>query len=167
MVVRVALSSFTCFCRSFSSSPRGVLIHSSSLPSEIRSFGMRSLATYGLAAENVLAVIAETCQGGAGAEQDLGEVLSAVLDFLAAEPALACVLTEGALNDVRGLPAARAEFTARCSASLASIRGEEGSGRSDRRAKHLVGGMQGWLSMRLAAGKFIQHPDDLAQLLII
>jgi AcrR family transcriptional regulator len=123
------------------------------------------LATFGLATENVLAVIAESCQDDAGAEPDLAEVLSAVLDFFETETALAYVLTDGALTDVPGLPAARAEFTARCSALLASARGEGRSGRDDQRAQHLVRGMQGWLSMRLTAGEAFDRPEDLAQIL--
>lgn len=123
------------------------------------------LATFGLAAENVLAVIGEECQGEAGAEPDLAEVLSAVLEFFEAETALAYVLTDSALNDVPGLPAARAEFTGRCAALLVSARGEGRSGRSDERAQHLVRGTQGWLSMRFAAGKAFDRPKDLAQIL--
>jgi AcrR family transcriptional regulator len=125
------------------------------------------LATFELAVENALAVIGQGCEREAGTEPHLARSLSPVLDFLEAEPALAAVLTDGALNDVPGLAAARAEFAERCSSLLVSARGERRSGKSERRARHLIRGLQGWLSMRLAAGEAVDHPKDLARLLTV
>lgn len=119
------------------------------------------LATFRLATENVLSVIETSCQGDRDDEPVLAGVLAAVLDFLESEPALACVLTDSALNDVPGLLPVRTEFTARCAALLAPER-ESGD---DRAAQHLVLGLQGWLSLRLGAGEAVSHPDHLAHLL--
>lgn len=124
------------------------------------------LATYELAMESVLAVVEETCQRDP-AEAPLAETLSAVLGFLEAEPALGHVLTDAALDDVPGLATVRGEFVARCSSMLVSARRGGNGGREDRRALHLLRGMQGWLSLRLAAGEVVNRPKDLAQLLAL
>lgn len=123
------------------------------------------LATFELAAKNVLAVVERGCRDDGDDGPDLGAILSVVLAFFEAEPALACVLTDGALDDVPGLPAARAEFTARCSQLLVTAGGAGRSGGSHRRAQYLVGGLQGWLAMRLAADEGVACPQELAEFL--
>jgi len=148
-VTKVAVVSRATFYRNFESVPGCIL------------------ATYELAAENVLAVLEEACEGEEGGGASTVEVLPVVLGFLETESALAHVLSDAALNDVPGLPAARGEFTARCAALLTSSRGARGSGAGDRRARHLVRGMQGWLSMRLTSRRALGPPADLAQILTL
>lgn len=148
-VTKVAVVSRATFYRNFESVPGCIL------------------ATYELAAGNVLAVLEEACEGEEGVGSSTTEVLSVVLSFLETESALAHVLSDAALNDVPGLPPARGKFTARCAALLASSRGARRSGAGDRRARHLVRGLQGWLSMRLTLGRAVGHPDDLARILTL
>lgn len=122
------------------------------------------LATFELATEGALTALSQSCLQSPG-PPDLAEAVSALLDFLEAEPALGYVLTDSALDDVPGIPIARARFTDRCCSMLATARGNRGEG--DRRVPHLVRGMQGWLSMRLEGGPLAQYSRDLAGVLAL
>ncbi|HEV2728104.1 MAG TPA: TetR family transcriptional regulator, partial [Solirubrobacterales bacterium] len=121
------------------------------------------LATFGAATQSVLVVVEESCEGNPGAEPALSDVLG----FLEAEPALAHVLTNSALDDVPGVAAARGEFIARCASLLASASGGSGDRSRERRARHLLRGVQGWLSTRLAAGEVVGRPRELVRLLTL
>jgi AcrR family transcriptional regulator len=117
------------------------------------------LETYELAAANALAVLEDACGDGPGS-QVLQAALGALLEYLAAEPALAQVLTDPALDDLPAVAEARAGFVATCVELLASARrnhrprgaAAEGS------CAHLSRGLQGWIHLRLGG----EDPEQLA-----
>ena len=112
------------------------------------------LATYEMATQNAIAASRDGCQAAPHPDDVLPVAIASVLELLASEPALAHVLTDQALNDVPGLPGARAEFAERCASLLSRARKRSASdpGRGPGLSLHLVRATKGWLSLRLNAG---------------
>jgi AcrR family transcriptional regulator len=126
------------------------------------------LATYELTTETILGLLGDVCRTSPGEASQLTEAMRRLLEFLVAEPALGYVLTDGALDDVPGLAAARAEFTERCASLLASARGEpEGASGGNYRARHLAAGLQGWLSLQVRRESSPAAPQELSCLLVL
>lgn len=128
------------------------------------------LSTYEMAAQNAIAASRNGCQAAPGPDDVLPAAVAAVLELLAGEPALAHVLTDQALNDVPGLPGARAEFAERCASLLAGARKRSASdpGRGRGISLHLVRASKGWLSLRLRSGSSAGLParaPELTQML--
>jgi len=127
------------------------------------------LATYEMAADNAMAATRSACVSGERANT-LPAAVSALLELLAAEPALAHVLTDQALEDIPALARSRTEFADRF-AALLHILQERGGGdpaRSPRISIHLVRAARAWLSMRLAvapAGSLPTSAPELTSLL--
>jgi AcrR family transcriptional regulator len=126
-------------------------------------------ATYEMATESALAVTLEACRSAAEPAEALPGAVASLLDLLAAEPALAHVLTDGALDDVEGLYAARAEFVERCARLLsAAFPSAEGAAGSRSMFTHRVRATRGWLANRLFTGDLSGLPargPELTQML--
>lgn len=127
------------------------------------------LATYEMATANALAVTREACGSSADPAAALPVAVSAVLAFLSSEPAIAHVLTDMALEDVRDLHPLRAEFARRCALMLAATdAGRSDSDRHRRLSLHRVRATKGWLAIRLRTGTATALParaSELTQLL--
>jgi AcrR family transcriptional regulator len=127
------------------------------------------LATYEMAAANALAVTREACDSSTDPAAALPVAVSSVLAFLASEPALAHVLTDMALEDVRDLHPQRAQFARRCASMLAAAGSEQPDpDRHWRLSLHRVRATKGWLAIRLRTGTAAALPTralELTQLL--
>lgn len=127
------------------------------------------LATYEMASANALAATQEGCESASAPGLALPAAVNSVLALLAEEPALAHVLTDAALDDVRGLFPAREEFARRCASILAEREGRASDpGRHWRLSLHRVRATKGWLSLLLRAGTAAALPTravELTQLL--
>lgn len=127
-------------------------------------------ATYEMAGESALAVTVEACRSAAEPAEALPGAVASLLDLLADEPALAHVLTDGALDDVAGVNAARAEFVERCARLLSAVSPDaEGAAGSRSLSRHRVRATSGWLANRLFAGAPSGLPargPELTQLLV-
>ncbi len=125
-------------------------------------------ATYEMAAAAALAAIREACDPAADPAAALAPAVAAVLELLAAEPSLAHVLTDAALDDVEGLPPLRSGFAERCAALLAASGGLAEAERRRGLSLHRVRATRGWVWERLHAGTgpaLPQRAPELARLL--
>lgn len=127
------------------------------------------LATYEVASANALAATREGCESAPEPDLVVPRAVDSVLALVAEEPALGHVLTDAALDDVRGLFPARERFARRCATILATAGGEPAEkGRHWHLSLHRVRATKGWLSLRLRAGASAALPErapELAQLL--
>ncbi|HEU4463100.1 MAG TPA: hypothetical protein VFR75_10965 [Solirubrobacterales bacterium] len=127
------------------------------------------LATYEMAAANALAVTKEACDSNPDPARALPDVVASLLAFLASEPALAHVLTDLALEDVRGVHSRRAQLSRRLALMLAAAgRDRSDPGRHWRLSLHRVRATNGWLAIRLqtgTAGALATRAPELTQLL--
>jgi AcrR family transcriptional regulator len=128
------------------------------------------LATYEMASANALAATREGCDSAPEPALVVAHAVGSVLALVAEEPALGHVLTDAALDDVRGLFPARDEFARRCASILATAERESATeeGRHWRLSLHRVRATKGWLSLTLRTGATATLParaPELAQLL--
>jgi AcrR family transcriptional regulator len=127
------------------------------------------LATYEMASANALVATRKGCEAAADPTLAVPGAVESVLALVTEEPALGHVLTDAALDDVRGLFPARERFARRCATILATAEGEPlDRDRHWRLSLHRVRAAKGWLSLLLRGGAAAALParaPELAQLL--
>lgn len=104
------------------------------------------LETYRVATEGFVALLSEACDEPRDPGAGVAHAIDSVFEYLAAEPSLACVLTDGALDDVTGLASSRAKFVERCALFLARAGHRRAETDGDvGEARYLILGVQGLL----------------------
>jgi AcrR family transcriptional regulator len=121
------------------------------------------LTAYEAAAERLCERIEAACVAAGGAEEGAAAAIEAALALLAAEPALARLLSTEPPSGATALWAARRRFTARLAALLREAGAHPGTGEREAR---LIGGALALIAMQTTAGDPRELGPTLIQVLL-